>query len=239
MGRARAKAGLLKLIVSIPVILLTIPIIQLLIDISEWLTSTILSVVNLNSGILMLKASVRFLRANFMSWVGFSYWPSFRHPANVILFCMPIFIMIFMRYFLIIIYTIMFPLTIFLYAFRFSKKLGAELFRQTVWWIFSQVMMAIMLVGISIASYSLPLPGDSMLRGCFGLGGFLALAVAPAITMGLANWGEMIGMMRDLMYTPWISLATGTLGLSIESIGEEEVSPPPPIGPPRIPPRTS
>jgi hypothetical protein len=238
MGRARAKAGLLKLLVSIPIIFLTIPIIQLFIDISEYLTTWIFSLVNVEVGIMMLKASIDMLRADMYSWIVFSYWPALRHPANVIMFGMPIFIMIFMRYFAIIVYTIMFPLIIFMYAFKFVGKLGEAMFKQIIWWTFSQVMMAAILVGISITALSLPFSQseDPMLHGCFGLGGFVALAVAPLITMMITSWGGFIGMVRDLMYTPWISLGASTIGMGVETMPKEEVSPPPPIGPPRIPP---
>lgn len=237
MGRARAKSTLLKLIASIPIIFLTIPIIQAILDISENLTAFVLNLTDLTPGIEMLKQPINMLRDEFFMFVTYGYSPITRHLANAIMFCMPVFIIIFMRYFFIIIYTIMFPLTIFMYAFHWTRRMGAMLFKQTIWWILSQFMMAVILFGISVAALSLPL-NDPMLIDTFGFGGFIALAVAPVITMALVNWGEMVGMMRDLMFTPWISLGAATLGLGVESAaGEEEVSPPEPIGPPRIPPR--
>lgn len=238
IGRARAKSGLLKLLVSIPLALGSIEIMQLLMDISEYLTAFILSLTNVELGIEMLKATVSFFQANMYTWVSFGWWPTFRHLVNTLMFGMPVFIIIFLRYFIIIIMTIMFPLSVFMYAFRFSRRFGAALIKVTFWWTFSQVMMAVILVGISIAALSLPLPNDSMLQGCFGIGGFIALTVAPLITMMLMTWQETISAVRDLMYTPWVSLAVSTIGLEVESIGKEEVSPPPPIGPPRTPPPT-
>lgn len=238
MGRARAKSGLLKLLVSIPLALGSIEIMQLLIDISEYLTATILSVTNLELGLDMLKATIGFFQANLYAWVSFGWWPAFRHVANALMIGMPVFVIIFMRYFIMVIMTILFPLTIFMYAFRYSKSFGAALLKMTVWWTFSQVLMAIILVGISVAALSLPLPSDTMLQGCFGIGGFIALAIAPLMSMKIMTWTEFEGSVRDLFYTPWVSLAVSTIGLEIESIGEEEVSPPPPIGPPRIPPST-
>lgn len=240
MGRARAKSTLLKLIASVPIILLTIPVVQLFIDISEVLTASVLNLVDVTLGIGMLKESINMIRNEFNWLMFYDISPSVRHIAAVILFCMPVFIVIFIRYFIIVIYTIMFPLTVFMYAFHWTRRMGDLLLKQTIWWIFSQFMMAVILLGISVAALSLPLPADQMLKGTFGLAGFVALAVAPLITMALVNWGEMIGMMRDLMFTPWISLGAATIGLGVESAaGEEEVSPPEPIGPPRIPPRTS
>ncbi len=241
MGRARAKSGLLKLLVSIPLALGSIEIVQFFIDISEYLTAFILSSTNLEFGLQMLKANIAFFRANLYTWVGFGWWPAMRHFSNVLMMGGPIFVAIFMRYFSIILMTIMFPLTIFMYAFRYSQKMGSALFKLTFWWIFSQVMMAIILVGISIASLSLPtlegVSSNTMLQGLFGMGGFVALAVAPLMTMMIVTWGEFTGAAQDLFYTPWVSLAASTIGLDVETIGKEEVSPPPPIGPPRIPPR--
>lgn len=238
MGRARAKSTLLKLIASVPIIYLTIPITQAILDMSEFLTAFVLNLADLTPGIEMLKQPINMLRDEFFMFVTYGYGPITRHLASAIMFCMPIFIIIFMRYFFIILYIIMFPLIIFMYAFHWTRRMGAMLFKQTIWWILSQFMMAVILFGISIAALSLPLD-DPMLKDTFGFAGFVALAVAPVITMALVNWGEMVGMMRDLMFTPWISLGSATLGLGVESAaGEEEVSPPEPIGPPRIPPKT-
>ena len=200
-GRARAKGSLLRLILSVAFVIFTIPIVQAFLDVSLYLTNFI---INTNSG--NMEIALKVLRIcvdhmwNTIKWKMpfLAFWPMlFIFLFSIILSSIP-FIIICMRYFMILVFTMLFPIGIFLYSIHFTQRLGKSIIRQTILWIFIQPLMAIILAVIGIASTPLlSLVSDSTMETGFGLAGFLALGAAPLVMVGIMNWLEALLVLAE------------------------------------------
>ncbi len=220
-GRARAKGSLLRLLLSVAFIVFTIPIVQAFLDISLYLTNFI---INTNSGNMELALEV--LRTcvdhiwnvvkHKMPFLAF--WPMlFIFMFGIIISSVP-FIVIGMRYFMILIFTMLFPIGIFLYSLHFTQKIGKNIIRQTILWTFIQPLMAAILAVIGIASIPLlSLVKDSTMETGFGLAGFLALGAAPLVMVGILNWLEtLLVLVEAAMEVPSMHLAAEIEEMKIE-----------------------
>ena len=236
LGRARAKSSLIKLIISMGVIMLTVPIIQLLLDVSEYLTGSVLNLADIEPGIAVLQGSLNTLWWNFFGAAIFSYW----NALYILIFTGVMFggllLLIGVRYFLVIMFTVLFPITVFMFAFYSSRRVGAQVFKQTLAWIFIQPLMALVLVAISTAAYSMPLMDDPAVKVSFGLGAAMALLVSPLIATHVMDWMAMLMIMLTGLEFPGMHGLIGMIDeLQIEGLEEEEITPPPPIRPRGIP----
>lgn len=211
-GRARAKGSLLRLILSVAFVIFTIPIVQAFLDVSLYITNFI---INTNSG--NMEIALKVLRTcvdhmwDTIKWKMpyLAFWAMlFIFLFSIILFSTP-FIIIGMRYFMILVFTMLFPIGIFLYSIHFTQRLGKSIIRQTILWIFIQPLMAIILAVIGIASTPLlSLVKDSTMETGFGLAGFLALGAAPLVMVGIMNWLEtLLVLVEAAMEVPSMHLA--------------------------------
>ena len=236
LGRARAKSSLIKLIISMGVIMLTVPIIQLLIDVSEYVTGSVLALGETGPAIDAMRESINTMSWNFYVTCIFSYWNAvYMMVFAGVMFGGPL-LLIAVRYYVIIMLTIMFPITVFMFAFYFSRRVGAQVFKETLAWIFIQPLMAIILVAISAAAYTMPLMDDPSVSMAFGLGAAMALLVSPLIATHVMDWMAMLMIMLTGLEFPGMHGLIGMIDeMQIESPEEEEITPPPPIRPREIP----
>jgi hypothetical protein len=238
LGRARAKSSLIKLIISMGVVVLTIPIVQLMLDASEYLTGGILNLVDVQPGIDALLGSIDGLWHIFILTVAFSYWNAiYLVMFSIIMFSGP-FILIAVRFFMVIQLIVLFPLTVLLFSFYFTRRLGSQMMEATVSWIFVQPLMALILVAISTAAYSMPMLNDGTVAMSFGLAGFLALITAPLMAIKVMDWLAMLMIMLTAIEFPGMHGLIGMVDeLQVEGPSTEEFTPPPPIRPHGMPPR--
>ncbi len=238
LGRARAKSSLIKLVISMGVIVLTIPIVQLMLDASEYLTGGILNLVDVQPGIDALIGSMDELQTLFSLTIAFSYWNAiYLVMFSIIMFCGPL-ILIAVRFFMVVQLIALFPLTVLLFSFYFTRRLGSQMMEATVSWIFVQPLMALILVSISAAAHSMPMLDDRVVAMSFGLAGFLALITAPLMAIKVMDWLAMLMIMLTAIEFPGMHGLIGMIDeLQVEGPSTEEFTPPPPIRPHGMPPR--
>jgi hypothetical protein len=232
LGRARAKSSLIKLVISMGVIFLTIPIIQLLLDISSSLTSEILNLTDTSVGLSVLKGGIDNMEKMYATTTTFNYWNSlYLLMFSGIMFA-SLFLMLALRYFLVIYFTVLFPVSIMLYAFYFTRRIGAQMFRTTLAWIFVQPVMALLLVAISIARYTMPMQNDDTVVLCFSLAAFMCLVVSPLIVTKVMDWLAMLMVVLTAIEFPGLHGIIGMIDeLQVEGPKTEEITPPHPIKP--------
>lgn len=233
LGRARAKASLIRLVLSMGIIVMTIPVIQLCLDFSEILTGSILNMQDITPGIEVLKYAVYGLWQNYFTAVAFNYWNSvYLLMFSGVMFFFP-FMLIALRYFMVIYFTALFPLTVLFYAFYFTRNMGGHIFRETFRWIFIQPLWAMILVAISTAAISMPLIGsDATARMGFGLAAFTVLTIAPLIVVKVMDWLAMLMIMLTAIEFPGMHGVVGMIDeLQVEGPETQEITPPPPIRP--------
>jgi hypothetical protein len=233
LGRARAKASLIRLVLSMGVIVLTIPIIQLCLDISEIITGSILNMQDVTPGISILKEAIYGLWKNYLGTIIISYWNSaYLLMFSGVMFLFP-FMLIALRYFMVIYFTALFPITVLLYAFYFTRNMGGHMFRETFRWIFIQPLYALILVAISVSAVSMPLIStDATAQMGFGLAGFIVLIIAPLIVVKVMDWLALLMIILTSIEFPGMHGVVGMIDeLQVEGPETVEITPPPPIRP--------
>jgi hypothetical protein len=232
LGRARAKASLIRLVLSMGLIVLTIPIIQLCLDISEIITGSILNMGDTSTGIALMKDTIFGLATNYLIAIVFNYWNSvYLLMFSGVVFFLP-FMLIALRYFMVLYFTVLFPLTVLCYAFYFTRNMGGHIFRETFRWIFIQPLWALILIAISAAVVSMPLMNDATARMGFGLAAFIVFAIAPLIVVKVMDWLAMLMIILTSIEFPGMHGVVGMIDeLQVEGPETEEITPPPPIRP--------
>jgi hypothetical protein len=232
LGRARAKASLIRLVLSMGLIVLTIPVIQLCLDISEMITGNILNMGDTSTGIALMKDTIWGLATNYLMTMVFNYWNAvYLLMFSMVIFFLP-FMLIALRYFMVLYFTVLFPLTVLCYAFYFTRNMGGHIFRETFRWIFIQPLWALILVAISAAAVSMPLMNDATARMGFGLAAFIVFAIAPLIVVKVMDWLAMLMIILTSIEFPGMHGVVGMIDeLQVEGPETEEITPPPPIRP--------
>lgn len=209
-GRAKAKGSLLRLILSVGFIIFTIPIVQAFLDISLYITRFIIDVnpMNMELALEVLRTSLAHIWWH-MAWKlpFFAYWLMvFLLLFTLVVSLLP-FIVIGMRFFMIIVFTMLFPVGIFLYSLHFTQGIGKSIIKQTIYWISIQPLMTLILavIGIAYTPLHAVVPDGSLETG-FGLAGFLALGAAPLIMVGVLNWLEILAITFSSMEAPLMGL---------------------------------
>jgi hypothetical protein len=232
LGRARGKASLIRLVLSMGLIVLTIPVIQLCLDISEMITGNILDMGDTSPGIALMKDTISGLWDNYYTAIIFSYWNSvYLLMFSGVMFFLP-FMLIALRYFMVLYFTALFPLTVLFYAFYFTRNMGGHIFRETFRWIFIQPLWALILVAISASVVSMPLINDASARMGYGLAAFIVFAIAPLIIVKVMDWLAMLMIILTSIEFPGMHGVVGMIDeLQVEGPETEEITPPPPIRP--------
>ncbi len=154
-GRIQAKSALGWLILSMCIITLSPFILTLLFDISHSLAQGILAQAPENSGQLFSELINYFLArgAESASLVEEHSFPFIASPYFLL---EAIFLMLHLRYFLVLTLGILLPLTILLYPFHPTRRIGRLLLEQTLIWTFSQAGIALVFVAVSLGINLIP-----------------------------------------------------------------------------------
>ncbi len=176
LGRAKAKASLIKLILSMILISVSPAILQLLLSMSNGLSQNILSLAPANFLEMHEETTANFARMTQNVGVGnvnlgvlfimFSY-----------LLTLGAFLSLIARYFLVIVLGILFPVSIFLFGFSLTRDIGKALLAMLFFCVFLSVSFSVTLVAVAI--------GENMLHSAlyefsgFGIAGTLLLIFSP------------------------------------------------------------
>lgn len=193
-GRAEAKSMLTKLIVGLIFVSVSPQLMNLLLTVSEGLTSSILAPTAKGvftkawdtsigkplppygpKGLSGLHAIASFIEIE-LGWYTFLFfmilvWGAFIFPILI-------------RFFAVSVFIVLFPLSILLYSFEFTKALGRTMLEQTIIWTFLQVINALIVLTVVQSIISL---GEDFMKvsvwpiivPVIPLVGCLMFAVAP------------------------------------------------------------
>ncbi len=193
-GRAKAKGSLVRLVLSAAIIIFTIPLIQAFMDVSLYLTKFIINISSgdMKLGLGALEGSLCNQWEIIESVTPLAFWLAL--PLFMLLVILSVFpiMVIGMRYFMILVFTLLFPIGVFLYSMHPTRKLGKAIVRQSILWVFIQPLMAVILVVIGVSTPLLDVVSDSAMETGFGMAGFLALSAAPLMMVGVLNWMEVM-----------------------------------------------
>jgi len=161
-GRAKAKSLLFRLIISLVVVSLSLPILTASIAISESLTDTILSLVDIEIVREILHDGI------YGSWCLIKKLGVLQSELLItfymILFSIGIwgpYMVIGLRHIMLVFFFMLFPISITLYSFSLSRELGRRMLELTIVLLLIQVFMAVTVLAISIGTYINPqeIPG--------------------------------------------------------------------------------
>jgi len=176
--RARAKSLLVKLIFSMILVSLSLDIFKILLGISKAVSEGILAGLYISHANVPV-ATKALLGALFIL-----------SPLIILYFGLAALTVVALRALFVLLMAALFPFTLFLYFFDFTKDLGTKFMRYTLIWIFTQVVMAIILAvtitGLNTIDVSSP--GGAMFQLFWVGAGFTLLIVAPLIMTGIMQW---------------------------------------------------
>ncbi|MEA1924905.1 MAG: hypothetical protein U9M95_03455 [Candidatus Altiarchaeota archaeon] len=239
LGRARAKSTLLRMIISIGLIILTIPIMQLLLDFTHILSAYTMTLVDIEDAKkFMCTECINSLNYEYLSIMAIAFFTGLFIALFQIIFYLFAITVLVLRYFMVILWAILFPFTIFLNSLHLTRRLGNEMLYQTGWWIATQFIEALIIVGITLAVVHMPtgLVGEQAFRVGMGLACYLLIIIAPLFAMGLMDWLAMMIVAFSALEVPWLSgVADMAEEAEFETYKKDRITPPKPVGPPKGP----
>ncbi|OYT27690.1 MAG: hypothetical protein B6U97_00820 [Candidatus Altiarchaeales archaeon ex4484_96] len=144
LGRARAKSTLLRMIISVGFIILTIPIFQLLLDLTHIISAYTMDLVDINiTKTFLCTECINALNYEYLVIMLIAFFTGLFIALFQIIFYLGAMIILVLRYFMVIMWAIFFPFTIFFNSFHLTRRLGHEMLFQTGWWIAMQFIEAL------------------------------------------------------------------------------------------------
>lgn len=186
-GRARAKSTLIRLIIGIGLITLTLPIIQLILQIIHAISSLLFSFVpDLDTNI--FRIGITFFTNYFFTITFFE--PMVGVPFLFLSLMLPIAVLVVLavRYFMIILFTVFFPFTVLLYSFYPTKKMGGVILKQTFIWALVPIVESLVLISTWITYSTMSISPVPEMGAFIIVVSLLLLIFAPLITIALVNW---------------------------------------------------
>ncbi len=189
-GRARAKSMFWRTILSMVLVSISLEIFKIALAISEALAHRMLA------GIVTTRityfASILLINGN----------PYIMIFILQLLLWLLIFalVVVAVRYFLVLMMCAIFPFTLFLYFFEFTKDIGSKLLRYSMAIIFTQPVQALMLAITIMSMNSIGMAGSSvsenMIYAFLFMAGCSMIILAPLMMMGLLKWigGAIAGL---------------------------------------------
>jgi hypothetical protein len=187
-GRAKAKAVLVRLIYALVLVSLSPLIILLLLTLSSNLAGAIMDYTDAGfSGSIIKEGAYNMF--NTFWWLTLIHrtggvemlllWETFLLIMNFV---------IAMRYLLVILWSIMFPVTLLLFSFTPTKKIGKKFLHQTFLWIFVQVgwAIAVLLINSSVKGMDAVMPGYPLAK--MGVTCIFLFLTTPRVVFGLMDW---------------------------------------------------
>jgi len=176
--RALAKSQFNKVLMSMFLVSISPPLFQLLLDIELDMVKTIWNIVEDDwSDKVVNGVVVAFLgpQAPVMGWL----------PVIISVLGLAI---LAVRYLVVQLLAIFFPLSFFLFFFDYTRTLGANLLRTTILWIFMPVAQALVLAITVIALTGGGVPDHFLAHGLVVLAGMTAFAVSGLMVTGMLKW---------------------------------------------------
>ena len=182
-NRSRAKSILLRLLLGLILISLSMDIYEILLTLSASITKSFLA-----ESILTKKGMERFELIMMMIMV-----MNFLHHIPLIFLTIVIilaWLSVIIRYLLVVIMAILFPIGIFLYSFELTRGIGIHIIRYALVAIFTQPLQALMFLLMIISLNTLgQVEGWGALLLLFLVGAsFTLIAIAPLMTSGAMKW---------------------------------------------------
>lgn len=187
-GRAKSKAALVRLIYALILVSISPLIIWLLLTFSSSLTNAILDNTDL-----YYAGQVIYVGAHYM--FNMFFWLTMIHRTGGVellllweTFMLIINFVIAMRYLLVILWCVMFPVSLLLFSFTPTKTIGKKFLHQTFLWTFVQVgwALAIMLICASVKGMDAVMPGYPI--GKIGITCIFLFLATPRVVFGLMDW---------------------------------------------------
>ena len=221
-SRTKAKSILLRLIVGMVVVTMSIFWLNLLFRISEALTNWVLGLADYTMIINEFKNGIWQVLELFR-WLTL-FTPFLGVPVlifGLVLEFAPFFMLAF-RYMMVILWAMLFPLTIFFYSFSFTKGMGKAMINQTITWTFSQAMFAFALIALSIGMGCLTSSVPELPVFYIQLASLLMLTAAPMMMFGVMDW-LTAGILMFAAVSTAETLVTGTHVMDESRIEREQV----------------
>lgn len=180
--RAMAKSMLVHLLFSMVIVSASPHIISTIFSVSSSLTSDILSLAPYDAKDPFIGASTFIFDVckELASIIGGPVTSFLIDPWLIV---EGILVILRIRYYIVLVLSVLFPVTMFLYSLTFTRGLGKFMLEQTMLWIFAQVAMAVVFaivaVGINLADTSLTMVISESLKLIMGLTGLMMLMMAP------------------------------------------------------------
>jgi len=214
------------------VTIFTIPIIQLLLDISRIVSHIVLGFADIAlASELLIYTAAKFSDYLLLLFLA-SYWSGF--PIFMIFSTLAVgmFIVLILRFYMIVLWTIFFPVTVILYSFHLTRRMGVAMLEQTIQWIFMQVIVAFLLVSIAVAVAAMPshFIANSYFRVALGMVAFSLFIILPFMTMGIMDMMALVTMFGGIEVST-SGLITTVDEMTIEEVKTEEITPPSPVKP--------
>jgi len=190
-GRAKAKASLWIAIIGIALITASPHILAIFFGVSKAVTLLVLSHSPVNTEEPFVHATDYMLEKamRIMAYKGPSQYTTGEETAGVAFLLVPylileaIFFTLKLRFYIVAILAITLPLTVTLYAFMPTRRLGKLMAEQTILWTFAQVAMAAVLtiiaIGMNLTTSITSFEVTPALRFIMELSGLLMLMLSP------------------------------------------------------------
>lgn len=230
-GRVRAKVMFWKAIFAMILFSLSMPLFQILLDLAKALAKGILDIGGVNPVLgftNLLTPITSFLTISFLVPGAVSSADKLRTLITatiifsfILAFAVPLVLML--RYFVLTILAVLFPFALLFYfvdvPFIPFRGIGEKLVRLTIMWTFTQVVMALVMVGVGSVAGNLFWNWSPFSAAIVsGLGIFL-IAAAPLMMTGLMKWIGAIMVMFGMTLGPGIGSLMIWTGMMLMGAG--------------------
>lgn len=181
-GRRKAKLLFPRLIASMVAVTLSLQILQIMFGVSYGLSENILD----NSGVeinAVFMETIDSLVILFSASTLTTFEGGHMFLLLIFFLVMGLFSILTLRYIILSIFTLIFPLGIFLYTFKISRGVGRFILEQAILWTFLQVVISLLIVVANIGVTLFGLTGD--LRTIAGVMAFLMVITSPMMLITL------------------------------------------------------
>ncbi|MEA3254204.1 MAG: hypothetical protein U9Q22_00025 [Candidatus Altiarchaeota archaeon] len=183
-GRARVRSLFPRLIASMVLVSLSSPILQLIYNSSHDLTQEILKRIPVDPAKIFLD-TIDGLMLIFSSGTLVSLEGGHIFLLLAFISVLGIFMVLALRYVILLLFTLIFPASIFLYTFGFTRNMGRTMIEQTLVWTFMQVIVAIVLLTANVGISLMSLEGDLVIIA--GFMAFILITTSPLILLSFAR----------------------------------------------------
>jgi len=187
-GRNKAKSTLIKLVISLVLISLSPQIMSIALDITENITSSVLGQADIAYYSYALNRVIDGLRSLHKWSCLISIEMGYYTFLPLFFVVWGTYLMLLLRFFAVVLWIILLPLSIFLYSFTFTKNIGRNMLEQTILWSSMQILNAVVVAVAAIGMMFKP-PGFMNIEFMFLEFDFLyfvgafSLVLSPALML--------------------------------------------------------